>query len=167
MALIADLVADQSGRSEAFTVGLLHDVGCMAMAVAEAARYQRVSHLVRAGVNELDAERIMFGHDHAYYSQLVVEHWGLDTSIAEAVGDHHGGTANVAARIIVRARRIAAGAEIGDGRGMRLPSDPLGMADRAIIASMNGAAGLAAQINGMREAIGAGSRDRASSAVQA
>ncbi len=156
VALIADLIAAQGDRSEAFTVGLLHDVGCLAMAAAEAPRYQRVRHLVRSGVTELDAERIMFGHDHAYYSQRVVEHWGLDAAIAEAVGDHHDGTAGELARLIVRARRIAAGSGIGDGRSTREPGEPLGMADRALLAKVHGPAGLAAQIDAMREAIGAG-----------
>ena len=83
VALIADAAAVARGsRSEAFTVGLLHDMGCLAMAASEPARYQRVARLVRAGVTERDAEQAIFGHDHAYYGCLVAEQWGLGDSIA-------------------------------------------------------------------------------------
>ncbi len=158
VALIADAAAVARGsRSEAFTVGLLHDMGCLAMAASEPARYQRVARLVRAGVTERDAEQAIFGHDHAYYGCLVAEQWGLGDSIAEAIGDHHTGTTSELARTVIRARHVAARAGVGDGRGSELRVMPeLDNADRALLASVDGARGLTSKIEAIRSAIGMG-----------
>jgi putative nucleotidyltransferase with HDIG domain len=75
---------------EAFTAGILHDIGRLVLAARFQQEYWRA--LGDAGCGDaLDAvERASFGVDHAEVGGWVLEAWSLPPSIVEAVRLHHG-----------------------------------------------------------------------------
>jgi putative nucleotidyltransferase with HDIG domain len=153
-ALIADSMTSQGGaRSTAFTAGLLHDLGRMAMAQSDPIRYSRIVRQARSGADACEAESQMFGKDHAEWGAEVAEVWSLPTEVIVAIGDHHKGTASYLARAISDSRRIARELRIGDGILDPLPAPEEGGeqpqfsdADRALIDHMGGVDKVNAQI---------------------
>lgn len=115
-ALIADsITAVSPGRSTAFTAGLLHDVGRMAMAQADPIRYSRIVQMAREGVEATETEEEVFGRSHADWGIEAAETWALPADVIEAIGDHHRGNAGPTARAVFDSRRITANLGIGDG----------------------------------------------------
>lgn len=91
-ALCAQALAQavQLDEDEAFTLGLLHDVGRLVMVSGHAERYAKVLDCQR----EQDclmyvAERSIFGTDHAAVGSLVAEHWHFNPMIVAAIAGHH------------------------------------------------------------------------------
>ncbi|MDW8105851.1 MAG: HDOD domain-containing protein [Armatimonadota bacterium] len=91
-ALCARLIASQvDGVSpdEAYTAGLLHDIGKPLLDRYGDAPYEQVEDLMAQGVPELLAERRVFGCDHAEVGRAVSQHWGFPEKLVEAIGEHH------------------------------------------------------------------------------
>jgi len=91
-ALCARLIASQvAGVSpdEAYTAGLLHDIGKPLLDRYGDAPYEQVEDLVAQGVPELTAERQVYGCDHAEVGRAVSQHWGFPEKLVEAIGCHH------------------------------------------------------------------------------
>ena len=91
-ALCARLIASQvAGVSpdEAYTAGLLHDIGKPLLDRYGGAPYEQVEDLVAQGVPELAAERQVYGCDHAEVGRAVSQHWGFPEKLVEAIGCHH------------------------------------------------------------------------------
>jgi putative nucleotidyltransferase with HDIG domain len=91
-ALCARLIASQvSGVSpdEAYTAGLLHDIGKPLLDRYGDAPYEQVEDLVAQGVPELTAEQQVYGCDHAAVGRAVSLHWGFPEKLVEAIGCHH------------------------------------------------------------------------------
>ena len=154
-ALLADAIAvKEGGRTEAFTAGLLHDVGCLAMACAQPERYARVVALARRGMNELAAERAMFGFDHCYYGEQLAQQWELPSMVVEAIVDHQQGTANEFAQATARARGISRRVGIGNGRAVLPGQMALQPADHSVIRALRGTDGLFQQIAQFRDGMG-------------
>ncbi|GAB4327642.1 MAG: hypothetical protein Kow0010_11210 [Dehalococcoidia bacterium] len=115
-AIVADDAATAgAGHSEAFTAGLLHDVGRLAMAEQDPRRYAEVVAAARAGAPALDAERSTFGLTHIEWGQAVARAWDLSEDLVDAIGGHHTGRGNGLAALLVDVRARLAGAGIGDG----------------------------------------------------
>jgi len=96
-ALCARLIASQvAGVSpdEAYTAGLLHDIGKPLLDRYGDAPYEQVEDLVAQGVPELTAERQVYGCDHAEVGRAVSQHWGFPEKLVEAIGCHHTESAN-------------------------------------------------------------------------
>lgn len=74
----------------AFVVGLLHDIGRLALAsgfpqaFGEALAYQRAQDCL-----PLEAERFVLGTDHAVVGALIAEHWCFTPCIVESIRQHH------------------------------------------------------------------------------
>ncbi len=80
----------QMNADLAFTTGLLHDIGRLAMACLEPDRYAFAMHHARQkDLLMLDAERLAFGTDHAAVGALLADHWQFSPAIVEAIGQHH------------------------------------------------------------------------------
>jgi len=115
-ALIADSITAQGPeRSTAFTAGLLHDVGRMAMAQADPIRYSRIVQMAREGIEASETEEEVFGRSHAAWGAEAAETWSLPADVIEAIGDHHRGSAGTISRAVFDSRRITAELHIGDG----------------------------------------------------
>ncbi|MFT3859485.1 MAG: HDOD domain-containing protein [Aquabacterium sp.] len=73
-----------------FTVGLLHDVGQLALACLVPDDYARVrAHQQSEDIPILQAERHLLGTDHAEIGALLAERWNLAPHIIDAIASHH------------------------------------------------------------------------------
>ncbi|MDF3035335.1 MAG: histidine kinase [Paucimonas sp.] len=74
----------------AYTAGLLHDIGRLAMVTAVPDDYERT--IAYARENEcslLEAEREVLQMDHAQAGELLASHWNFSDSIRLAIAAHH------------------------------------------------------------------------------
>jgi len=92
-ALCAQALASELGRDDAelaFTVGLLHDIGRLALASAFASAYAEVERWRREQDCSADvAERGVVGIDHAELGGLIARHWNFSPAIVDAIREHH------------------------------------------------------------------------------
>ncbi len=92
-ALCAQALAGELGRDDvdlAFTVGLLHDIGRLALASAFAPAYAAVARWQRAKDCPGDvAERAVLGIDHAAVGGLMARQWNFAPVIVDAIHHHH------------------------------------------------------------------------------
>ena len=154
-ALLAhELVPEPRDRALAFTAGLLHDVGRLAMAGAEPERYMRVRAAVVRGVEPRRAEQLLFGQDHCAWGERVAEDWGLAPELVEAIRDHHGSRSSPLAAAVAEARDATAVLGVGDRvvRGVRQLVDESSRAFEAL-RRLVGVNGLFERIDWYRGAI--------------
>jgi putative nucleotidyltransferase with HDIG domain len=77
-------------RESAFTAGLLHDLGKIALSNVFRERYQKVvTRTYNDGTAAVDVEREEFGFDHSVLGALVAEKWNLPASLVNAIRYHH------------------------------------------------------------------------------
>jgi len=113
--------------SEAFVVGLLHDLGLQLLLRLDPEATERL--LDRCGTRTLDAaERMRFGFTHAELSAQCIRAWGLPASFALVVIAHHD---TPVARRENAARLVLAAADevadlLSDGAGSRVVYEALG-----------------------------------------
>ena len=92
-ALCAQALADALGRDDgdlAFTVGLLHDIGRLALASLFAPAYAEVDNWRRdRDCLGSDAERAVLGIDHAEVGALIAQQWNFAPGIVDAIRQHH------------------------------------------------------------------------------
>jgi len=80
----------RTNEETAFTLGLLHDIGQLALAsnfpeaTAGALQYQRAHDC-----HGLEAERATLGTDHCAVGGLIAEHWHFAPAIVAAIAGHH------------------------------------------------------------------------------
>ncbi len=91
-ALCCRLIASQLPNlspDEAYTAGLLHDIGKPLLDRYGDAPYEEVESLEELGIPALQAEREVFGCDHAELGREISLFWGFPEKLAEAIGAHH------------------------------------------------------------------------------
>ncbi len=91
-ALCCRLIASQTPDlcpDEAYTLGLLHDIGKPLLDRYGGESYEQVEDLIAQGLSELEAERQVYQCDHAEVGYLASLHWGFPEKLAYAIGDHH------------------------------------------------------------------------------
>ncbi len=92
-ALVAETMAKETGYArpdEAFTAGILHDVGRLVLSqYAEEAFTRALVGALEEGTPLIDAERAEFGYDHAETGGKLAERWSFPSEITEAIADHH------------------------------------------------------------------------------
>lgn len=146
-------LADAGG--DAFTAGVLHDVGRLSMAAQEPDRYREVARLVHEGVEAMEAERRVFDLDHAEWGGHISRAWQIPEPVSEAIESHHDApTAGSLAAQIADARRIVLSVGIGDGLlpGVE-PAFPEREHDVFALARLGGVDGLFAQLEWYRGAL--------------
>lgn len=102
-------------HGEAFTAGLLHDIGRLAMATQDPERYAVVVAMARNGSETLAAERKVFGLGHIEWGGAVAREWQFPEDVLVAIVGHHEGREGRLAVAVAAARRSAAALGIGDG----------------------------------------------------
>jgi putative nucleotidyltransferase with HDIG domain len=95
-AIVAQRIAVESpiDKDTAYTAGILHDIGRMALAVIQPKGYAALlekHHGTPASM--LDAERELFGWDHCQVGRQLIGDWQLPKNFEGVVADHHCGPA--------------------------------------------------------------------------
>jgi len=92
-AVAARLLAERSRYrlgGEAYAAGILHDIGKVALRQCFPERFDAVLALARSqGLAMIEAERGVFGSDHAEVGAWLAARWGLPDDLVEAVAFHH------------------------------------------------------------------------------
>jgi len=90
-AIAAQALAAETGFDEevAFTTGLLHDIGRLALAACFPAELAAVQAGGQTGGPLLDAERAVFGLDHAAVGAMITRHWHFPAAVVTAIAEHH------------------------------------------------------------------------------
>lgn len=114
------MLADEAawGRvaySDAFTAGLLHDIGRLAMASEDPQRYGQAVLMARATGDTAAAEQHFFGLDHMEWGASIGRQWGFPDDMVEGIANHHDGETSGLAWVLAKARQQAAAMGIGDG----------------------------------------------------
>lgn len=82
--------ADPTLAEEAYTAGMLHDIGKLMLANNLPEPFQRTLDLTQAKeIRFIEAEQEIFGANHAGVGAYLLGLWGLPTTIVEAVAFHH------------------------------------------------------------------------------
>jgi len=152
-AILAETLVADSERTLAFTAGLLHDFGRLALVIESPSRYAAVVQSVAMGSDQLSAEYQQFGATHAEVGALIAEEWGLPAPIAQAARLHHEEHEAGIAGAVARARTAALAADYREG----LPVSPRPPAPDDVTSVLNGVGGtegLAQRIRWFRDAVG-------------
>ncbi len=75
---------------EAFTAGMMHDIGMLVLAANLPAEYAAMWKSLEGSVRLLvEAEREVFGASHADVGAYLLARWGMPITVVEAVAHHH------------------------------------------------------------------------------
>lgn len=89
VAVAADLLARQTARANpevAYTAGLIHDVGKLALAFGRGDSFEEVrTHQAATRCLWRDAERHVFGYDHTDVAGALLQAWNFPPSLVEVV----------------------------------------------------------------------------------
>ena len=91
-AILAEEIAQACGAyaDQAYTAGMIHDIGRLGLLVAYPEEYQRViQNAAGKCIDILDYEREQFGADHTEAGRWLAERWGLPDSFRLFAGRHH------------------------------------------------------------------------------
>jgi putative nucleotidyltransferase with HDIG domain len=78
------------GAEQAFTAGLLHDIGRLALATHFPVEHQAVvRHAADHDLTPLSAERQLLALDHAEVGALIAQHWHFPSAVVQAIARHH------------------------------------------------------------------------------
>jgi hypothetical protein len=91
-AVLSREVARAAGMApeQAYSLGLLHDIGRLGLLVAWPDDYSRIlEEANRDGVSLLELERQLFNMDHCEVGRLLVEQWKLPPEFRMVAGHHH------------------------------------------------------------------------------
>lgn len=155
VALLAEVAAPLDHAGDAFTAGLRHDVGRLAMSAFDPDRYARVIDVTRHGVDAHQSETLLFGSDHCDWDVRVGWEWQLSAGIVTAAGVHHDpAPGDVAAHAVFTGHRIADAG--GDGITLTpAPAvDTLRESDLRILFALGGPGGLINRIAVFDSAMG-------------
>jgi putative nucleotidyltransferase with HDIG domain len=95
-AMLAQQPEIQIETEEAFTAGLLHDIGKTALVNSHHDEYEQVmTRVYNDGVSFRAAEQELFGFDHTELGGRIAEIWNLPKVLASAICHHHDHTALV------------------------------------------------------------------------
>lgn len=119
----------EGGHGEAFTAGLLHDIGRLALATQDPERYAVVVAMARNGTETIAAERKVFGLGHVEWGGAVGREWQFPNDVLDAIVDHHDGRHGRLAMAVAAARRASMAMGIGDG--VSGPEPPPGRTEAA------------------------------------
>lgn len=91
-AMCAEMLAQPRGvdADAAYTAGLLHDIGRLALASCFPDEFaQALAHGVMHDLTPMEAERAVMGIDHAAVGGIVATHWRFAPCIVRSIQQHH------------------------------------------------------------------------------
>ncbi len=91
-AMLADSIARALGRfmDQAYTAGILHDIGRLGLVVAFPNEYEHaIRDAAQRSLDMLEYERELFGIAHTDAGRLLVNKWNLPEPFPEIAGRHH------------------------------------------------------------------------------
>jgi putative nucleotidyltransferase with HDIG domain len=91
-AIIASRIANSGSidKDTAYTAGILHDIGRMALAVIQPKGYAALLEKHHGAASSmLEAERDLFGWDHCEVGRQLIGDWKLPQSFEAVVAEHH------------------------------------------------------------------------------
>jgi len=91
-ALCARVLARQIGANteNAYTAGLLHDIGCLILAARFPEEYHRTTaYRARLDCHLIEAEHEVLAFDHAQIGAALAARWKFPAEIAAAIASHH------------------------------------------------------------------------------
>lgn len=91
-ALVAEELAELLNRPKdsAYTAGLLHDLGRLALLACDAEMYtELLGRVHESAATELERERESFGVDHCAAGEWLARHWNLPDDFVAAIATHH------------------------------------------------------------------------------
>jgi putative nucleotidyltransferase with HDIG domain len=92
--LVAEVMAHHTGRAvpeEAFTAGILHDIGKLVMSQYEKERFEAATTLATVkGIPLERAEAEVFGFSHPELGSRLATAWRFPPTLCEAIAAHHG-----------------------------------------------------------------------------
>ncbi len=81
---------DEKAAEEAYTAGLMHDIGKLILLNAEPEQYAEARALANEkSIPQTDAENQIIGCNHAETGAYVLARWGMPANLTEAVALHH------------------------------------------------------------------------------
>ncbi|HEX3101700.1 MAG TPA: response regulator [Pyrinomonadaceae bacterium] len=84
------LLEDPEVGNDAFTAGLLHDIGKVILAVNLPEKFKAVEEIVKNGhISMFEAEKRIFGATHTDVGAYLLGLWGLPDQVVQAVAFHH------------------------------------------------------------------------------
>lgn len=90
----------------AFVTGLMHDLGKLFLTRRYMLEYQSVYAKMKAGMGLVDAERGIFGYDHAAVGAMMLGVWNVPQVIVEGIHLHHSPGQNKLAAVICYSDQI-------------------------------------------------------------
>ncbi len=89
-ALVLKETGSEAAAAEAYSIGLLHDVGMVVLATLPSSGYRAILDEVAAkGANLPALERAKYGTDHVQIGAQLMSLWGLPESFISAIREHH------------------------------------------------------------------------------
>jgi signal transduction histidine kinase/HD-like signal output (HDOD) protein len=83
-------VGTGGSEMDAYTAGLLHDIGKAILLVAEKSQYRKVVNTITEHkITFAEAEQQIFGFDHSDVSAFLFKYWELSENLITPVRDHH------------------------------------------------------------------------------
>lgn len=81
-------VLEMRGTEEAFTCGLLHDLGKMLLYKADRDRYAQIEEIEK-DFEVIKAEKVYYGYSHAQVGCFAAYRWGLPEAVCSVILNHH------------------------------------------------------------------------------
>ena len=133
VAIAAERVARSTGLAspeQAFTAGILHDVGRLVLRQRLPENFSKACELALAGEMPLDdAEAEELGYAHAEVGGAVAARWGLPTHLVNAISHHHypdlSPEADGLSGIVAQSDRLVLHMGVTCGVTSREPTEPL------------------------------------------
>lgn len=130
--MLAEILAHATGRNdeEAFTAGVLHNIGRLALSQHRPEELERARALAAdQQVSVIEAEREIFGFTDAELGGGMALMWNFPKELADAVAQHHFDADDLPDRdslagYVVRARMYARSAGVHDGMEPPVRGDP-------------------------------------------
>lgn len=142
-AACANAIAMELGehKSQAYTVGLLHDIGRLVLATQFPAEYdQAMGYRVAQDCLATTAEAVSMGLDHAAVGEALAQHWKFPDAMQQAIAQHHQpATASLLGLVIHLADVIAHALDLSGNEDDLVPPvdqstfSALGLSDAALL----------------------------------